>query len=69
MRSDERSHGYKSLAVTVVSVYILLALSLVQVLGVAYILLSAVSDPLLLAGEILIIAGVSIAKHSLSHRS
>lgn len=62
MRLDDRSHGYKSLTATVVSLYILLTLSLIQVLGVPYILLSGVSDPLLLAGEILIIAGVSIPK-------
>ncbi len=55
----------RPLAATVVSLYILLTLSLVQVLGVTYILLSGVSDPLLLAGEFLIIAGVSIEKHSL----
>jgi len=65
MRLDDRLHGHRSLAATVVSLYILLTLSLVQVLGVTYILLSGVSDPLLFAGEFLIIAGVSIEKHSL----
>ena len=44
---------------TIVSLCTLILLSLVQALGVPYVLLSGYSDTFLLAGEILIISGVS----------
>ncbi len=63
MRLGDRPCGRKTLTATVLSLYILLTLSLIQVLGVPYVLLSGFSDPLVLAGEILIIIGVGTARY------
>ena len=60
MPSNDRIEGHMSLVATVVSLYVLITLSLVQILGVPYILLSRSSDASLLSSEVLIIVGVSI---------
>ena len=56
--SSDRLEGRMSLVATVVSLYVLITLSLVQVLGVPYILLSGSSDASLVSSDILIVAGV-----------
>ena len=61
MPSNDRIEGHMSLVATVVSLYVLITLSLVQILGVPYILLSGgSSNASLLSSEVLIIVGVSI---------
>ena len=60
MPSNDRIEGHMSLVATVVSLYVLITLSLVQILGVPYILLSGSLDASLLSSEVLIIVGVSI---------
>ena len=63
MISGGQSRTHLSPAVTVISLYALISLSLIQALGVPYMLLSGYSDIFLIAGEVLIAAGVSLLRH------
>lgn len=63
MRLSDQLQGHMSLAATVISLYVLISLALIQILGVPYVLLSGFSDRLLFASGILIITGVSTLRY------